>query len=76
MEPKLRGFIVQRRIDAYAVSNTVVMATSEKEAAQEARDNEYDCRWSDPNTITFDARNFVTLDEHGEEIAETEVGDF
>lgn len=69
-------FIVRRIVDAYAVYEAEVEARSPSEAANLAYLTEEDYIWSDlPDIQTFDARYFVTLDDNGDPIEITKVGD-
>jgi len=69
-------FEVLCRIDAFADYVAEVEAEDAEEAAALANDNHGDYRWEHRFTQEFDARLYVTLDETGNEIEETQVGDF
>ena len=70
------SFDVLCRIDAFADYVAEVEAEDAEEAATLASDNHGDYKWEHRFTQEFDARLYVTLDEHGNEIEETQVGDF
>jgi PHD/YefM family antitoxin component YafN of YafNO toxin-antitoxin module len=74
--PDLPRFPVLCRIDAYADYVAEVEADDAEEAAQLARDNHGDYKWEHSFTQEFDARLYVTLDGNGNEIEDTQVGDF
>jgi hypothetical protein len=74
--PSTGGFEVLCRIDAYADYVAEVEAEDAEEAAQLASDNPADYKWVHHQTQEFDARLYVTLDSDGNEIEETQVGDF
>ena len=69
-------FNVLCRIDAYADYVAEVEADSAEEAAELALDNHSDYTWEHDQTAEFDARFYVTLDSNGNEIEETQCGDF
>jgi len=69
-------FKVLCRIDAYADYVAAVEADSPTEAAELAMDNHEDYKWEYDQTAEFDDRLYVTLDENGVEIDETQCGDF
>jgi hypothetical protein len=64
------------RIDAYADYIAVVEADSAQEAAEFAFEDHNLYAWKHVQTAEFDDRLYVTLDELGEEIDSTRVGDF
>lgn len=74
--PPLTKFKVLCRIDAYADYVAEVEADDAEAAAELARDNHEDYQWEFNQTAEFDARFYVTLDENGDEIESTHVGDF
>jgi hypothetical protein len=69
-------FNVLCRIDAYADYVAKVEADSAAEAAELARENHGDYKWEYDQTAEFDDRLYVTLDDDGNEIEGTQVGDF
>jgi len=69
-------FTVLCRIDAYADYVAEVEAASPEAAAELARERHGDYKWEHEQTAEFDARLYVTLDENGEGIEATRVGDF
>jgi len=68
-------FKVLRQVDAYVNYTAIVEATSVVEAAELARANEDEYRWTQDSVSEFDARAFVTLDPKGYEIGRTRCGD-
>jgi hypothetical protein len=71
----LPTFTVLCRIDAYADYVAEVEADTAEEAAQLAEDNHGDYEWAHDQTREFDDRYYVALDEDGNEIEATRVGD-
>ena len=71
----MREFTVLRRVDAYVTYTAVVEAEDEEQAAVLARKNEEDYDWELDDTVTFDAREYVTLTKLGHELDWTRVGD-
>ncbi len=69
-------FNVLCRIDAYADYVAEVEAETAEEAAERAYDSHEDYRWEFRQTAEFDDRRYVTLDDQGDEIDATEMGDF
>jgi hypothetical protein len=69
-------FTVLCRIDAYADYEAEIEADSAEEAAELASDNREDYKWEHRGTAEFDDRFYVTLDEGGNEIEATRVGDY
>jgi hypothetical protein len=69
-------FNVLCRIDAYADYVAVVEADTPEDAAQLAYDEHGDYKWEYHQTAEFDDRRYITLDDHGDEIEGTEIGDF
>lgn len=69
-------FNVLCRIDAYADYVAEVEADDATEAAELAMDNHGDYKWEHQQTAEFDDRLYVTLDNNGMEIDETQCGDF
>ena len=69
-------FEVLCRIDAFADYVAEVEAEDAEEAALLANDNHGDYKWERRFTQEFEARLYVTLDDAGNEIEETQVGDF
>ncbi|MEO8925565.1 MAG: DUF1778 domain-containing protein [Caulobacteraceae bacterium] len=69
-------FEVLCRIDAFADYVAEVAADGAQEAASLARDNHGDYRWGHRCTPEFDARLYIALDDNGNEIEETQIGDF
>jgi hypothetical protein len=70
------AFTVLRRVDAFVNYKVSLEAGSAEEASSLARVQEDALDWDEISTTTFDARLFVTLNEHGQEIEETLRGDF
>ena len=70
-------FNVLCRVDAYVDYVAEVEADDAEEAAQLAN-HDYAGRykWEERGTQEFDARLYITLDEHGAEIDGTQAGDF
>jgi len=68
-------FTVRRYVDAYFISETEVEASTPEEAASLASKDEDKYKWSDGETVTFDARYYAALDENGNEIEESQTGD-
>jgi hypothetical protein len=68
-------FAVLCRIDAYADYVAEVEADDAEEAADLARDNHSDYRWEHDQTLEFDDRYYVALDDDGEQIESTRTGD-
>lgn len=71
--PKFR---VLRRFDAFVDYVAEVDAASADEAAAKAADDETLFEWEEVSVAQFDARTFVALDENGDEIEDTQRGDF
>jgi hypothetical protein len=69
-------FTVLRRVDAFVDYTAIVEADDEEEAAVLARRHEEDYNWREDGTVTFDAREYVTLTTSGDELDHTRVGDF
>ena len=69
-------FEVLCRIDAFADYVAEVEADDAEEAAALAHDDHGDYKWEHRSIQEFDARLYVTLDDAGNEIEETQVGDF
>jgi hypothetical protein len=69
-------FTVLCRIDAYADYVAEVEADNAAEAAELARENHGDYKWEHDQTAEFDDRLYVTLNDEGDEIEGTQVGDF
>lgn len=69
-------FTVLCRIDAYADYVAEVEADSAEEAAMLARENHGDYKWEHDQTLEFDDRYYVALDENDEQIEATRTGDF
>lgn len=68
-------FTVLCQRDAYAIYSAEVSANSAEEAAIIAERQHDKQSWSlEPEIAEFDACLYVTLDDHGEEIAGTEQG--
>jgi hypothetical protein len=69
-------FTVVRTVDAYATYEAKVEADSPEDAADQAwaAPELYD--WQDLDVQTFDDRFYMTLDDQGQEIESTRVGDF
>lgn len=70
-----RDFEVLCRIDAYAHYVALVEADSAREAAELANDFHEDYQWQANGVCEFDSRCYVTLNENGDEIEETLIGD-
>jgi hypothetical protein len=68
-------FTVLCRIDAYADYLAEVEAEDAEEAALLAEGNHSDPKWEHDQTREFDARYYVALDDHGNEIEATRTGD-
>lgn len=66
-------FIVRRRIDAYVDYVASVRAPSAKQAAERAAEEEETLKWESEGATEFDARLFITLDDEGTELEQTEV---
>lgn len=64
------------RFDAFIDYVAEVEADSPAEAAELAHDNHTDYRWQRDGEQEFDAHAYITLDANGDEIADTERGDF
>ncbi len=73
---RLSKFSVLCRIDAFADYVAEVEADDAEEAAVLARENHTDYRWEHSSIQEFDARLYVTLDDAGDEIEHTQIGDF
>lgn len=69
-------FQVLRRVDAFVDYVADVEAATADEAAARASDDETLFKWKRVSVAHFDARVFVALDENGDEIEETQRGDF
>ena len=69
-------FQVRRRVDAYVDYVANVRAATPQDAASIACDDEGRFRWEEEGPCEFDARLFITLDENGDEIEDTQCGDF
>ena len=69
-------FKVLRRVDAWVNSVATIHATSAQEAAELAEWDEGSYKWQELGVSAFDARGFVALDENGDEIEDSRVGDF
>jgi hypothetical protein len=69
-------FKVLCRIDAFADYVAEVEAEDAEEAAQLADEDHGSYKWEHSGTQEFDARLYVTLDENGDEIEATQVGDY
>jgi hypothetical protein len=69
-------FTVLCRIDAFADYVAEVDAPDAAKAAEIARSAHGFYEWAHKQTAEFDARLYVTLDEEGDEIEATQVGDF
>jgi hypothetical protein len=69
-------FRVLRRVDAFVDYVAEVDAASADEAAAKAADDETLFKWEEVSVAQFDARTFVALDENGDEIEDTQRGDF
>ena len=70
------GFTVLCRIDAYADYVTEVVAGDAESAAFLARENHGDYVWRVDGVHEFDARLYVTLNDDGREMEETQISDF
>jgi len=69
-------FTVLCRIDAYADYVAQVEADNAADAAELAGENHGDYKWEHDQTAEFDDRLYVTLNDDGDEIEGTQVGDF
>jgi len=69
-------FAVLRRVDAFVDYVADVEADTPEEAAELAQDDESRYEWIEHGPVEFDARLFVTLNEDGDAIEETQLGDF
>jgi hypothetical protein len=69
-------FTVLCRIDAFADYVAEIDAPDAAKAAEIARSAHSFYEWEPKQTAEFDARLYVALDEDGNEIEETQVGDF
>jgi len=76
VEAPSAAYTVLCRIDAYADYTAIVEADSAEEAAELASDNHGGYHWVFSGTHEFDDRRYVTLDQSGDEIESTLVGDF
>jgi hypothetical protein len=72
----MQTYTVTRRVDAFVNYVTTVTAENPNEAAKLAREQDHALTWQETSTATFEARTFVTLNSAGQEISETEQGDF
>jgi hypothetical protein len=70
------AFSVLCRIDAFADYIAVVEADDPKDAAQLAYDDHSAYTWTYHHTAEFDNRCYIALDDQGDEIDGTEIGDF
>ena len=68
-------FTVLCRIDAYADYVAEVDADDAAQAAELARESHGDYKWKYDQTAEFDDRLYVTLNDDGDEIEGTQVGD-
>ena len=68
-------FQVLRVVDAYVRYTAEVEADNPTDAAEKARKSEDDYQWEHDSTSEYDARFFVTLDDEGNEIENTQTGD-
>jgi hypothetical protein len=73
---RMPKFRVLRRFDAFVDYVAEVDAASADEAAAKAADDETLFEWEEVSVAQFDARTFVALDENGDEIEDTQRGDF
>jgi hypothetical protein len=69
-------YTVRRRVDAYVCYVASIRARTARKAAEFASQDESAYSWQEEGTDEFDARLFITLDDEGHELEETEVGDF
>ena len=68
-------FTVRRVVDAYVIEDAEVEADNAQAAVERAREHESELDWHERDVATFDARDFVALDEEGDLIEATRVGD-
>jgi len=66
-------FIVRRRVDAYVCYVAEVRARTARKAAELASGDEGAYAWQEEATDEFDARLFITLDDEGSELEQTEI---
>lgn len=69
-------FQVLKRVDAFVDYIAEIEADSAEEAAGKADFDEDAQAWQERSVVQFDARTYVTLDDHGREIEHTQRGDF
>ena len=69
-------FTVLRRVDAFIDYTTQIDAANAKDAAEFARRNADRLSWKADGEHEFDAQTFITRDSTGNEIADSECGDF
>jgi hypothetical protein len=69
-------FAVLCRIDAFADYVAEVEACDAAQAARIAQKLHGSLNWEHKQTLEFDARLYVTLDDDGREIEATQRGDF
>ncbi len=72
----LRAYRVLCRIDAYADYIAIIHAADAQDAAALAAEDHGQYHWAHDGTVEFDDRLYITLDENGDEIESTQVGDF
>jgi hypothetical protein len=75
-DPGAGTFNVLCRIDAFADYVAVVEADNPKEAAELAYDDHGAYVWAYQSTAEFDNRCYIALDDEGDEIDGTEIGNF
>ncbi len=69
-------FTVLRRVDAFALYTVEIEAEDEVSATRIARQNDSVIEWNRSGEMTFDAREFVAIDNDGRPIPSTTTGDF
>jgi hypothetical protein len=68
-------FTVLCRIDAYPDYVAEVEADNAEHAAELAKENHGDYKWEHDQTVEFDARYYVTLDDDNAQIEASRTGD-
>jgi hypothetical protein len=71
--PKFR---VLSRADAFVDYVAEIEAESPEKAVELPYAGEAEIAWKEVGTVEFDARHMVALDDNGEEIETTALGDF
>lgn len=68
-------FKVKRIVDAFVIYEADVEAETAKQASELASRNEDAYEWGTGDSVEYDARRFVTLNDKGDELEETACGD-